>query len=69
MLAGCWQHPHQLVEGAEGPPQVEGDGQGGQVDKVARKGGVVEGVEPVEVGVCVCWGVGCVGGGGVSVGG
>ena len=47
VLAGCWQHPHELVEGAEGLAQVEADGQAGQVDQVTGKGGVVEGVEPV----------------------
>jgi len=46
VLAGCWQHPHELVEGAEGPTQLEADGQARQVHKVTGKGGVVEGVVP-----------------------
>jgi hypothetical protein len=46
VLAGCGQHSHELVEGAEGPPDVELDVQAGQVDQVAGKRRVVVRVEP-----------------------
>lgn len=46
MLASCWQHSHELVEGAEGLAQVELDGQASQVTQVRSKRRIVERVIP-----------------------
>eukprot|EP00882_Tetradesmus_deserticola_P033978 GHRQ01038864.1.p1 GENE.GHRQ01038864.1~~GHRQ01038864.1.p1 ORF type:complete len:151 (-),score=15.21 GHRQ01038864.1:240-692(-) len=46
VLAGCRQHAHELVEGAEGPPYAEADVQAGQVDQVAGKRRIMVRVEP-----------------------
>lgn len=48
VLAACWQHPHELVEGAKGLAQLELNLEAGQVHKVTGKGSVVEGVEPAQ---------------------
>jgi hypothetical protein len=53
VLAGRWQHAHELVEGREGRARGEGDGQLRQVLEVARKGRVVKGVVPAVV--CAVW--------------